>query len=309
MQDDHLAAVTQLVHAAFPHPPVRNIVRVAEGVSTYVYRLVRDQDVLYLRVLPEVDATFAPEVLVHHLLHDRHVRAPAVRYYTAKDPTLHLSVMVTTEIPGQPIGYGDHSPAIYPVLRAAGRDLARINAIAVEGFGWVRRDQGEVTRLQAEYPTCGGWLEQDVAFDLTALAQSNLFTAQTLHALPPAIDLCRAHFIDSRAYLAHGDFDVTHIYHQGGAYTGIIDFGEIRGTYALYDLGHFAVENLELLPYLLEGYVEVTPLPADYARRIQLSSLHIALRRLSRRLLRNAAPYPPDVAAVARILQALDAPP
>jgi hypothetical protein len=32
-----------------------------------------------------------------------------------------------------------------------------------------------------------------------------------------------------RAHLAHGDFDMTHIYQEDGRYTGIIDFGEIRG--------------------------------------------------------------------------------
>jgi hypothetical protein len=236
------------------------------------------------------------------------VRAPEVLYYTAKDPALQLSVMVTTAVPGQPIGYGDHSPDIFPVLRQAGRDLARINAIEVEGFGWVRRDQSDLSHLRGEFPTCWGWLAHDVQVDLPALAQSGLLRPEALAALPQALDLCRTHFVDGRAVLAHGDFDVTHIYHRHGAYTGIIDFGEIRGTYALYDLGHFAIENPELLPYLLEGYADVTPLPGDYARRIQLSSLLIALRRLSRRLRQNAAPYPPDVAAVDRVLRALAAP-
>src|SRR5207248_10181336 len=76
-----------------------------------------------------------------------------------------------------------------------------------------------------------------------------------------------------QARLAHGDFDVTHIYQKGGHYTGIIDFGEIRGTDALYDLGHFNLHDGEtlpqlVLPYLLAGYSEVMPLPPDHERKI-----------------------------------------
>lgn len=42
-----------------------------------------------------------------------------------------------------------------------------------------------------------------------------------------------------QGYLAHGDFDTTHIYQDNGRYTGIIDFGEIRGADRWYDLGYF----------------------------------------------------------------------
>jgi hypothetical protein len=35
---------------------------------------------------------------------------------------------------------------------------------------------------------------------------------------------------------------------ERGDYVGLIDFGEIRGAHALYDLGHLAVEHANLLP-------------------------------------------------------------
>ena len=83
-----------------------------------------------------------------------------------------------------------------------------------------------------------------------------------------------------QAWLAHGDFDVTHIYQHDGRYTGIIDFGEIRGAHQLYDLGHFNLHDGEvvpqmLLPTLLEGYREVLTLPPDRERRISLVSVLI----------------------------------
>ena len=85
--------------------------------------------------------------------------------------------------------------------------------------------------------------------------------------------------IESWAYI---EGDPTHIYHERGAYTGIIDFGEIRGANALYDLGHFNVENSASLPDLLTGYRQIATLPSDYQQRIELTSLLIAIRRLGR---------------------------
>ena len=91
---------------------------------------------------------------------------------------------------------------------------------------------------------------------------------------------------EEQAKLAHGDFDVTHIYQQQGHYTGIIDFGEIRGANLFYDLGHFRIHDGEklpnlVLPYLIEGYKEVAALPLDYELRISFSSLLIAIRKFA----------------------------
>ena len=95
-----------------------------------------------------------------------------------------------------------------------------------------------------------------------------------------------------QAWLAHGDFDVTHIYQHDGRYTGIIDFGEMRGAHQLYDLGHFNLHDGEvvpqrLLPALLEGYREVLPLPPDRERRISLMSVLIGVRALARNVRRQ----------------------
>ena len=103
-------------------------------------------------------------------------------------------------------------------------------------------------------------------------------------------------FRDQPAVLAHGDFDVTHIFHRRAVYTGIIDFGEIRGAHWLYDLGHFAIESEHLLPSLLGGYGEITPLTAADCAGLQCTALLIAARRVGRRLQQQRLPHPPDVA-------------
>jgi aminoglycoside phosphotransferase (APT) family kinase protein len=98
-------------------------------------------------------------------------------------------------------------------------------------------------------------------------------------ARPPAV-----------ARLAHGDYDATAIFCQGGHYTGVIDFGEIRGAEPVFDLGHFQLHDQErvshrLLPALLDGYAQVEQ-PQD-PRSIRRSAVLLGLRQLCRWLARG----------------------
>jgi aminoglycoside phosphotransferase (APT) family kinase protein len=91
----------------------------------------------------------------------------------------------------------------------------------------------------------------------------------------------------ARGVLAHGDFDVTAIFCAGGRYTGLIDFGEIRGTEPLFDLAHFHLHDREkipvaLLPALLDGYQRIQRLPADHEQSIRRSAILLGLRQLCR---------------------------
>src|SRR5690242_19569214 len=64
------------------------IAPVNEGVSTYVYRITRNGDTFYLRVLPEEGATVASEVEAHMLLRRCGVHVPEVVYWDDRDPPI-----------------------------------------------------------------------------------------------------------------------------------------------------------------------------------------------------------------------------
>ena len=64
-----------------------------------------------------------------------------------------------------------------------------------------------------------------------------LFSASELDQLWSLLTSERRRDLES-AWLAHGDFDATAIFYRDGRYSGLIDFGEIRGTEPLFDLGH-----------------------------------------------------------------------
>jgi hypothetical protein len=166
------------------------------------------------------------------------------------------------------------------------RDIAVLNGVPVDGFGWVRRNVPEDDGLRAELPTERELMLADLDLSLRILSDSILDTTQ----IGRIRDVIRveAPFLDAvDARLAHGDLDATHIYCHQGRYSGLIDLGEIRGTGRYYDLGHFGFHDGETLPvvalpYLLEGYREVTSLPSDADRRIALASLLIGVHFLAR---------------------------
>ncbi|MCX6048259.1 MAG: aminoglycoside phosphotransferase family protein [Chloroflexi bacterium] len=296
------AILSHLVKSILATTEPLTIERVREGQSTEVYRIHQSARRFYLRLLPELDASFAPEVYVHTILRTQGLRVPEVVYFEHYHPGLQRSVMMTTEIPGQAIGYGARSADVQPVIRQAGRELAYINTIKVDKFGWIQRDKPWVDQLQAEYTTYAAWLQRDFAEPCAVLEQHGVLAPSALAAVRLMLAEAVALLGEEPPVLAHGDFDVTHIYQQHGQYTGIIDFGEIRGANQWYDLGHFQIENPDLLPALLDGYGEITPLPTDVMRRILITSGLIAVRRLGRWLARSGDLYQPDLAAIMRII-------
>lgn len=283
-------AIGALVNRIFPRATRLAVEFVAEGVSTHVYRIRRadNGEVFYLRVLPEEGASFAPKARVHALLRERGARAPEVVYVEDRNDVLGRAVMVTTEIKGRHIGHRRADAEIHRALVEGGRDLAIINSIPVEGFGWIKREGETGDRLEADRPSYRAFALDHLADDL-ALLGAYALGAREVGTIGRVIERHAALLGRTDARLAHGDFGVTHIYQQDGRYTGIIDFGEIRGADPLYDLGHVALHDGEtlparVLPYLLEGYQTLTPLPPDYERRLHLASLLIGVKALARQL-------------------------
>jgi aminoglycoside phosphotransferase (APT) family kinase protein len=268
--------------------------RTADGVSTPVFRIHREGVTLYVRLAESPEANLAPEVLVHGLLRDRGVRVPEVVYFESFNAALGRSVMVTTEIVGGPVGSSHRDIDVGAVLREAGRDLALIHTIPVEGFGWIRRDRPDATRLQGALPTLRAFALEEAPSHLAALG--GVLAASEFRAIDRAIADGESWLTTRNAVLVHGDLDTTHIFHHQGEYRGIIDFGEIRGADPFYDLGHFALHDGEKIPYrvlpsLLAGYGEVTPLPPDAEPRLWLWSLLIGVRALARSVTRPQSAY------------------
>lgn len=263
--------------------------RTPDGSSTQVYRIHRGDEVFYLRIAEEPDMSLAPEVEVHVELVKAGVLVPEVVHYEPYVPDLNRSVALTREIDGGPIAPDTSTSDIAAIYRAAGRDFAVINSLPVRGFDWIVRD-GEPRPLRGERPSYSDFVLADGA--LHSLEKLGFSTAQQ-DRVGEMLERERAAGPDGETgYLAHGDLDTPHVFARDGRYTGIIDFGEIRGTSRWYDIAEFALhsdnpQSALAVQNLVRGYAEVQALPDDYDRRIRDTGAMVIVHRLDKWLRRD----------------------
>lgn len=301
-------ALAALVRRAFGTSLPVHCERTADGVSTQVYRLVRGRETFYLRVAEEADENLETDAELHQQLLALGVRVPRVVFVEPFDATIGRSVAITSEVPGVSLAAAEYGPEVaLAVVAEAGEDLAVINRVTVEGFGWVRR-RGWGWPLRAEHASYLTYLTAFLPADWPG-PLGTLLSGRVLASIEAMVDHERMR-PPAEARLAHGDFDTTAIFCADGRYTGVIDFGEIRGAEPAFDLGHFHLHDQErmasrLLPALLDGYGRVEP-PPD-GRSIRRSAVVLGLRQLCRWLSRG---YGLDHSAVvqraARIREVLE---
>jgi aminoglycoside phosphotransferase (APT) family kinase protein len=277
-----LGVLTGLVHEAFPRASSVSIGRASSGRVVVVYRATVDGVRYYLRLAEEPGEDLTTDALVLERLRALDVRVPGVVATSPPTATSPRSWMIMAEVPGRSIAQGGTDDEARQAAMAAGRDVAVINSVPVAGFGWLQRDGSE--QLTAELP---GYSQ----FAMSYLPNpwpgrlSELFDQRqldVLHALAAAEKDRPLH----GGHLVHGDLDVTHIFSHAGRYSGLIDFGEMRGADPCFDLGHFLLHDGEtratrLFSSFLKGYLQVSPLPDGYYEKIRTSAILLGLRQLS----------------------------
>lgn len=278
--------VAELVKHLFPSADTQ-VERVLSGISTYVYRIISGCQTYYLRILPETGSSFAPELTVLERLRQHDVNVPEVIYAEDCNDLFKRPVMIESEIKGLSLSKTWLTAAEFEVIaREAGRDLARINTLTVEGFGWIQPTQDRHAPLRGRWPTYRDFALEHRAADIAYLNQ-HVLRPQESRDLEYVLAEYDAWLDVEQGYLAHGDFDSTHIFQDQTRYTGVIDFGEVRGTCPWYDLAHFRIRDGAFPPYrifkALEcGYGEIMPFPAIYEQHLRFTSVMINIRALSR---------------------------
>jgi len=259
---------------------------VPKGRSTFVYRVITNCGSYYMRFLPE-DASFAAEVLAHNAMRSAGVRVPQVIAFEDKNELTGLSAMLLDEIPG--ICIEEHKPKrnLQDIVREAGRQLALIHSIPIDGFGWI--DRSSYDTLKGEKASFDEYFSEYLNHDLQALRQYP-FSEEEVMEITDLMMKAKEILNVKKAVLVHGDFDISHIFHSSGKFSGIIDFGEIRGNNPLFDLATFVgfYQDRELYSYLLEGYSEIAPLTDKDLYGVELMALFIILRFLGKAVNANS---------------------
>lgn len=261
---------------------VNKIERVLKGSSTYVYRALTNTETYYIRFLPE-EASFATEVLVHKTLLENGVNVPRIIGWEHKNGLTGLSVMIENEIPGVSLEDERAKHNLQKILQEAGRQLACIHCISVNGFGWINKDSHDA--LKGEKAGFDEYFSEFLSGDLNTLQQYPFSKAERLRITELMMKAQEILHVEN-AVLVHGDFDISHIFHSTGRYSGIIDFGEVRGNNRLFDLATFIgfYQDRILYSYLLEGYQEFASLPEKDLYAAELMALFIILRILGKKV-------------------------
>ena len=282
----------QVVDIASLGPVLRRVLSGARSVSVepaspnrllVVYRVRADGVMYYLRVAEEPGEDLTTDALVLGRLAGLGVRVPEVVHVEAEPGDLDRSFLLVTGLAGRSLADHGTDEQARRAARAAGRDAALINAVEVEGFGWLFRDG--LPGLRAGLASYGDFLIADLPRPWPGRL-AGLFTARELDALESAVGRARQLPVP-RARLAHGDLDVTHIWlDDHGRYAGLIDFGEMRGACRYFDLGHFLLHDgqtrsVPLFEDFLAGYAQAAALERDHRDLIRLSAITSGLRQLS----------------------------
>jgi len=250
------------------------------GVSTEVYKLVRDEDIFYLRIASEGE-NMSSEALVHKLLAEKGVKVPKVLCFEDFNKKLGKSYMITGELVGVPLK--KDRKATRKSLIEVGKQLALINSIPVKGFGWLDRNKPDMQELVGCYSTYEEFAlnQERISNMLDYLVEREVFSYplsdKYLRYVNDHKDLLAG---CDQAYLAHGDFSATHIFFKNGEYVGIIDFGDIRCTSIYHDLAHFYTYNREYFEDVFKGYKAVKKLESGYMSKIEFVAMLFAVGKL-----------------------------
>jgi len=259
-------------------PEAESAARVPRGYSTYVYRVESPAGTCYARFLPE-DASFAAEVTAHRMMDAAGVRVPRVIAFEHKEVKSGLSMMLAEEIPGASMQEAWPAHNDGEILREAGRQLALMHSIPVDGFGWI--DRGSYDILKGEKSSFLEYFDDFLADDLVCLRYYG-FLDEDQARIRGYMEQARRVLDVPKAALVHGDFDTTHIFHAGDKFTGFIDFGEIRGNNRLFDLAVFAYNDRSpdrtAYFHLIDGYREAARLSDEDLFAVELMALFILLR-------------------------------
>jgi aminoglycoside phosphotransferase (APT) family kinase protein len=251
-----------------------SVERTQKGQSTYVFRIMTRAETFYIRFLPE-DASFAAEVLVHTILLKKGVIVPRVIAWEHRNEETGLSIMITEEIPGVPAQDEWPSRNAREILNEAGRQITLVHEVPVDGFGWI--DRNSYHELKGVNTTFREFFNEGLTDSLEMLDRFD-FSDKEKTRISGLVEKAGLITDTENSVLIHGDFDTSQILHRDGKYTGMIDFGEIRGCNPLADLATCLLFDGQKRPlayeYILEGYRETVRLSDNDLYGVELFVLY-----------------------------------
>jgi hypothetical protein len=220
--------------------------------------------------------------------------------------------MVVDEIKGKSIEEirPKNEKVLKNIMKSAGKQLAIIHSVKVDGFGWINRNYHDI--LKGEKNHFNDYFNEYLESDLQSLHQYS-FTEKEINYFMKSMNIAQKILFTESAVLVHGDFDLSHIFYSQEEnihnnnlkeeedillfdmnneiseninyfYSGLIDFGEIRGNHKVFDFATFILfyQERELYSYLIDGYREISQFNQEDIYATEFMALFIILRFLGK---------------------------
>ena len=232
--------------------------RVPGFAGNAVFALEDGRDRLVLKMSQANGLT--AEAKVCELVRALGVPAPEVVHLELDDARLGRPYLLMAHVGGDEAG-----PA-HPALPEVGAHLRRIHEVELPDFGWLGADP---SRLGGSGKT---WMTVTWAVPgLEKVESAGLIPPGQRAAVESAIERHRDVLENLEVgRLLHGDLHRRHIYVDGDALSGIIDWGDSLVGDPLYDLGRLHRADPDSLARILEGYGPLAWEGAELARRLNL---------------------------------------
>ena len=227
----------QVVHALTDElglGPVVRVEPVEQGWFNEVFRVELGDRSVFVRINRDREA-FPRELAAYQRGADCGMPVPDVVAYLPHSVTLDAPMLVLGEITGEPLGTSPPGRnARQRLHEQAGAMLRRLHAAPIDGYGTLTLRDGVLRGASSSWRNY--WLvDNTYDRDLEAIARDGPVSGSEWARVERAIDTMVAVEVGPARFL-HNDFHGAHIFTDGRAITGVIDFGNALAGDPRYDI-------------------------------------------------------------------------
>jgi Ser/Thr protein kinase RdoA (MazF antagonist) len=255
---------------------------VDQGISSDVFRVETAKGlIIFLRFVNE-NENASLEFGVYKKLRDLGVKVPKPIYY--EDFAEHFggrSFMILGKLDGMSLSdrFVDKE-----ILYEAAQDLRKVHSIKIEKFGSINRGIDAPRTLTGFKDSYKEYCLNNLEDRIKNIVENSLLSTEKSEQILSYI-IQKQELLDvSTSHLIHGDLNPEHIFSNDNKYSGIIDFGDMKGASRYHDLVNYWFTTDQHYQDLEDGYFLNHKRPENFDETMKLERLVFVIRKIDFRL-------------------------
>lgn len=232
-----------------------------------------------------VNGYFWVEKVAADLARSHNLNAYKTLKVTDNDGEHSFSYMVIQKLPGRALSkYIEANPKKDDELATvAGREMARLHAIKVDGYGFFDNRLAKSGKLKGIHDNFKKHVLAGLDFNLDILQSLKFIDKTEVRKIHKHLNGSKIPNIENSA-LIHNDFADWNLLTDGQQITGVLDWDECFAGDPIADLGCWTTfYDMKRLKPFLKGYKEAYELPKDFEERLWFYRLRYLVSKLTLR--------------------------